>query len=143
MFSSTSGRILLIAGGVAVIAVLLYRPRLLLLPIVVGFAAWSWFKVLLSFPVLIREYLLAATLEKNAAGLAAHAQVAATLWGANTEFRPVARELIGRVVAGYGIGLPKNDDEENDASPAEDPFVAMQRGAAISAVANSQKAAKP
>lgn len=89
----------------AVVALIATRPRMLLQPLVLGFAMYSWVKLVLSLPVHWRESLVAKNLETQASALHLHAQTAAALWSTSADFRPAAREIFERVATGYGIGL--------------------------------------
>lgn len=148
---------LLVAAAAATLVV---RPRLLLLPVIWAFAIRGWIAILLSYPAVVREWILAETLAKNAAALESHANVAAAMWTANnTAFRKVSREMFSRVAAGYGLGPHGEDDDAGDEESAplrtiggQDAFDAAKVAGAADAItraggkppelANKKEAAK-
>lgn len=99
---------LLVALGSLLLVALIRRPRILLLPVIAGFAAWTWIKTILSLPGQVGAFLEAATLEKNATGLAYHAQCATALAGAGMP--AASREVFNRVCQGYGF-IPEDEQE--------------------------------
>lgn len=137
MHTTHTGTLALITVVILLAVIGLARPRLLLMPVVALFATWGWLKTILLLPVNFHEWLVASALEKNATALAAHAQAAAALWMANTEFRPAAREVFGRVVMGYGI-RPSAPPPLLDEHPPADAFDQSRVMAAAAGVQNSR-----
>ena len=89
-----------------IFTVLLVRWQLLLLPIRWSFAVISWLRVCLALPGYVATWLEAATQERQAATLSHHASIAVTIWGTNTEHRPISRHILASVVAPfYGVAL--------------------------------------
>lgn len=145
---------LLLAAVFAVLAsgilLLLLRPWLALLPFVM---ALDWLRKLFAVPANINKALAYFALEKDAAAYAHHTTAAAHLWSAGPEFRPAAREIFGRVIAGYGIVMAEAENPgtlqmvENPITPPlyrtekQDPFDAARVAAAAEAM--QPKAAQP
>ena len=156
------GHGLLVAAGLSLLAAfvlaLILRPWLVLLPFLVTF---SWIKKVFAIPGNLNKVLSYYVLEKDSAALEHHAAVAAALWSAGQAFRPAAREVFGRVTAGYGIAPVDPSDEidlvdgsfegefgagdDTGGGRGEDAFRAASRAAAAAALNNSRatKAAKP
>lgn len=120
---------LLAAAAFLVLAVVVARPRIVLSPIIAVFALVGWVKLVGTIPLLVREWIAAATLEKNAATLQHHAEVASRLYATNAEYRNAAREIYNRVTMGYGIGNALGH-------PLDDSSPAVASAAAL--VANSK-----
>lgn len=137
-------------AALLVLAIVARRPRILLFPLIALFAAWSWIRAIIALPGLVARLLAAATLEKEANALFHHARTAESLWSAKNEFRPAAREIFARVVAGYGVNPVSHDEAEPDemlsrpaappkhTPPGEDPYDAFNRASAAEAVTRSR-----
>lgn len=130
---------LALVASLVLVLVVRFRPRLLLLPILLpigwAFAVARWLRVILQLPYQFRDYLARAGEEKTAAALDHYAQIAMTIGTAGGEFLPPARELFRRVVVGSGLPLPEPGDHEPAIRPlAMDPFTQASRSAASDAV---------
>lgn len=130
----------------AVVAFFAIRPRLLLLPLVWGFALVAWMRVWMGLPVVLRDLLAARALEAQAAALHHHAQTAQALWTTNADFRPAARELFERVATGYNLslrgrgGMDLHPRDAVDAGNMASSFGALSVAAAAGAVNESKGA---
>lgn len=121
------------------LVVLFLKPRLFLLPVVVFFAFWAWFKTLLAIPTKWHALQDAKILESRVAALRDLSQVAAVFWNLNTEFRPVALELFSRVAGDCGI----NTFAPPPMPKGHDPFAAQAVSAAADLVQTAGPAKKP
>lgn len=108
-------------------AFLLNNWRRIFLPFVLLYSAVKWVKVVLSIPDALRDYLVSASWMH-------YAQIAAALHDSNSAFRPAAREIYGRVVAGCGIRPEAGSFE----LPKEDSYSAGQVAAAASIAAGGR-----
>lgn len=117
----------LLGGTIFVIAssLLALKPRALLFPVTFAFAVVAWVKAVLTLPFLVREWLVAETLEKAArrdeavaSALHHHSAAAGVLWSIHTEYRPHARELFDKVIQGYGLTPRPHSNDPAVASAA-------------------------
>lgn len=122
----------------------LKRPRLvvalLLFPFSIFGGVWRQAKRLWNLPENISKWLAYSVLEKDANSLKHHAETASAFWSAGPEFRPAARELLNRVLAGYGI-RPAESEDMDPAPGNGDAFAQARVNAAAKAVTESGKKA--
>lgn len=98
--------IVLSVAAVLILLGLISRPRLLLMPVVWFFAWWSWARVLWTLPIHVRDWLVADTLARQAQAIHLHAATAAAVWETNSEYRPIAKHILGAVIGpAFGVSL--------------------------------------
>ena len=115
--------------------ILMARPRLLLLPIHVIGAVWAGFRPLFGLPIQLRDYLSSATVAKRLDALHSMTDVAVKLYATGSDFRPAAREILGKVMVDFGI-------RPNFEEPARPKSFSEGRVAQVANIVNDGNAVK-